>query len=114
MSIDLASSWVKLKGAAGHIDRLEKAVSPLDRSFYEITNRKAQGPFVYLNPPTFYQLTYRPTEPIPETLANIIGDALVIFALRWTMLRFVLQANIKGNPCISRSLLGRIWPRIPV
>jgi hypothetical protein len=49
--------------------------SPLDRSLYEVFMDEKCGPMIYLNPPTYYELTYRPKEPIPETLANIIGHA---------------------------------------
>lgn len=73
--IDFWPSRVKIMGANGNIDRLRKMTSPLDRSLYEIVMEEKLGPFIYLNPPTYYQLTYRPKEPIPETLANIIGHA---------------------------------------
>ncbi len=70
--IDFAPSRVKIKGANGNIDRLLKMTSPLDRSLYEIVMEEKRGPFIYLNPPTYYELTYRPKEPIPET--RLCGD----------------------------------------
>jgi hypothetical protein len=74
-SIDFRPSWIKIKGANSNIDQLRKLTVPLDRSLYEIRVEKKSGPFIYLNPPSHYELTYRPKEPIPETLANVIGHA---------------------------------------
>ena len=48
---------------------------PLDRSLYEITLNKVRRYVIELQP-TQYQLAYRPKQPIPETLALIIGDAV--------------------------------------
>jgi hypothetical protein len=73
--IDFNPSRIKIKGANSNIDRLRKLTSPLDRSLYSIDCVEKRGPVIYLNPPKFYELTYRPKEPIPETLANIIGHA---------------------------------------
>jgi hypothetical protein len=94
--IDFAPSRVKIKGANGNIDRLLKMTSPLDRSLYEIVMEEKRGPFIYLNPPTYYELTYRPKEPIPETLANIIGHA---FGDLRSALDYIAQRIIRsGNP----------------
>jgi hypothetical protein len=74
-AVDFKPSWVKIQGANGDIDRLRKMTSPLDRSLYEITVEQGRGPFVYLDPPTYHELAYRPKQPIPEHFANIIGHA---------------------------------------
>jgi hypothetical protein len=73
-AVDFKPSWIKIQGANSEIDRLRQMISPLDRSFYEIVVEKQYGPVIYVNPPTDYELTYRPKEPIPERLANIIGN----------------------------------------
>ena len=75
MTVDFKPSWIKVKGADSNIDRLRRMTAPLDRSLYEIVMEEKRGPVIHLNPPIYYELTYRPKEPIPETLANIIGHA---------------------------------------
>jgi hypothetical protein len=92
--IDFAPSLVKIKGANRNIDQLRSMTSPLDRSLYEIVMEKTRGPIIYLNPPTYYQLTYRPKEPIPETLANIIGYA---FGDLRSALDYIAQRIIRSN-----------------
>jgi hypothetical protein len=72
-AVDFKPSWTKIQGANSEIDRLRKLTSPLDRSLYEIAIEKKRGPFIYLDPPVYHELAFRPKEPIPEQLANIIG-----------------------------------------
>lgn len=76
MPLDLNSSRIKLKAAREHIERLRKSTSPLDPRYYEVSLIETAGPAIMLNSPKSYRLVYTPKEPIPETLANIIGDAL--------------------------------------
>ncbi len=76
MPLDLNASRIKLKAAREHIERLKKCTSPLDPKYYDISLIETPGPVIMLNPPKSYRLVYTPKEPIPETLANIIGDAL--------------------------------------
>jgi hypothetical protein len=76
MPLDLNPSRIKLKAAREHIERLENCTSPLDPKFYDVSMRETSGPVIMLSPPKSYRLVYTPKEPIPETLANIIGDAL--------------------------------------
>lgn len=70
------SSLSKIQGANGHIDSIRQRSSPLDPSLYRIFNREVRGPFVYINPPTFYEIAYRPEKDIPKEFADIIGDVL--------------------------------------
>lgn len=117
--IDFAPSRVKIKGANGNIDRLRKMTSPLDRSLYEIVMEEKCGPFIYLNPPTHYELTYRPKEPIPETLATIIGH---VFGDLRSALDYIAQRIVRsGIPTLSQKRLsisrprrGKIFQPIPV
>jgi hypothetical protein len=68
---------LKVQGAYRHIDDMRRRTSPLDPELYDISLRKVSGPVIYMNPPTHYQLAYRPKQEIPETLALTIGDAFV-------------------------------------
>lgn len=68
--------------------------SPLDRSLYEIVMEEKCGPFIYLNPPTHYELTYRPKEPIPETLATIIGH---VFGDLRSALDYIAQRIVRSG-----------------
>jgi hypothetical protein len=70
--------------------------SPLDRSLYEIVMEEKCDPIIYLNPPTHYELTYRPKEPIPETLATIICH---VFGDLRSALDYIAQRIIRsGTP----------------
>lgn len=71
----LSSPLSKIKRANRHIDELRERTTPLDRSLYEITNRPERESVVHLKP-SFYQVTYRPKENIPEVFAGIIGDCI--------------------------------------
>jgi hypothetical protein len=71
----LAGPNLKVKRAHRHIDELQRMTDPLDHSLYEITVSKVRRSVLHLDA-TDYQLTYRPKEPIPETLALIVGDAV--------------------------------------
>lgn len=70
----LLSPRLKAQRANQHINELMDLVQPLAPSLYEIVietnilplNMRDRG----------YKLTYRPKQPIPETLALIIGDAI--------------------------------------
>lgn len=80
MSVALADSIaaspnLKVKRAHRHIDELRRMTDPLDRSLYEIvlSEERPPAPNMYA---AIYYLTYRPKEPIPETLALIVGDAV--------------------------------------
>lgn len=76
MPLDLKPSRIKLKAARDHIERLRTSISPLDPRYYDVSLIETREPVIMLNAPTFYRLVYTPKEPIPETFANIIGDAL--------------------------------------
>jgi hypothetical protein len=76
MPVDLKPSRIKLKAAREHIERLKNCTSPLDAKYYDISLIEVPGPAIMLNPPKSYRLVYTPKVPIPETLANIIGDTL--------------------------------------
>ena len=76
MPLDLKPSRIKLKAAREHIQRLKNCTSPLDPEYYDVSLIEKPGPVIMLNPPKSYQLVYIPKEPIPETLANMIGDVL--------------------------------------
>ena len=65
----------KIKRANRHIDELRQRTTPLDRSLYEITNGKEYETVLHMYP-TKFDVTYRPKENIPETLAAIIGDSV--------------------------------------
>jgi hypothetical protein len=71
----LAGPNLKVKRAHRHIDELQRMTDPLDHSLYKITVSKVRRSVLHLDA-TDYQLTYRPKEPIPETLALIVGDAV--------------------------------------
>src|SRR5207248_1146319 len=67
---------IKLKAARDHIECLETCTSPLDTNYYAISLMETLVPVLLFNPPNSYRLIYTPKEPNPESLANIIGDAL--------------------------------------
>jgi hypothetical protein len=71
----LTGPELKVKRAHRHIEELRRMTDPLDRGLYEIKISKVRPTVIHLNP-TKYDLTYRPKEKIPETLALIIGDAI--------------------------------------
>ncbi|WP_369723837.1 hypothetical protein AB8Z38_07280 [Bradyrhizobium sp. LLZ17] len=76
MPFDFSAARIKIKGARDHIEHFRKRTSPLDPLLYsiELVEKPSDPP---RNPRLSYALTYRPKDqPIPETLANIIGDAL--------------------------------------
>lgn len=76
MPLDLNPSRIKLNAAREHINRLKNCTSPLDPKYYDVSLIETSGPVIMSNPPKSYRLVYTPKEPIPETLANIIGDVL--------------------------------------
>jgi hypothetical protein len=65
----------KIKRANRHIDELRERTTPLDRTLYEITNRRERETVLNLYPNRF-QVTFRPKENIPDALAAIIGDTV--------------------------------------
>jgi hypothetical protein len=76
MPLDLKPSRIKLKAARDHIERLKNCTSPLDPKFYDISLIETREPVIMLNAPKCYRLVYKPKEPVPETLANMIGDVV--------------------------------------
>jgi hypothetical protein len=76
MPLDLKPSRIKLKAARDHIERLKNCTSPLDPKFYDISLIETREPVIMLNAPECYRLVYKPKEPVPETLANMIGDVV--------------------------------------
>jgi len=76
MPLDLKPSRIKLKAARDHIERLKNCTSPLDPKFYDISLIETREPVIMLNAPKCYLLVYKPKEPVPETLANMIGDVV--------------------------------------
>lgn len=71
----LTGPRLKIERANRHIDELRQLTEPLAPSLYEITITEAGASAIEVRP-TFYHLTYRPKQPIPETLAIIVGDAI--------------------------------------
>lgn len=75
VSLDvLKGPRLKVKRAYRHIEEIMSRTDPLDSSLYEITFDK-KSMFPDDNTPGLY-IHYRPVQPIPETIALVIGDAV--------------------------------------
>ena len=66
---------LKVQRAYRHIDELAGRSEPLDRSLYEIVVDQRYS-IIGKAKPDIFEATFIPKEPIPETFALIIGDAI--------------------------------------
>lgn len=77
MPLDLEPSKIKIRAARNHVARLNQRCSPLDPELFTVDLQETfEGPAILAVPKKVYRLVYKPKGPIPETLADIVGDAL--------------------------------------